>query len=77
MVILFGVIFSIITSGLIWLEWRFAGATATSEHFNTAGRTVKTGLIANVICSQWTWAATLLQRSVSASISVLSKNLLP
>jgi SSS family transporter len=63
MVILFGVIFSIITSGLIWLEWRFTDAKKTSEQFNTAGRTVKTGLIANVIVSQWTWAATLLQSS--------------
>lgn len=63
MVVLFGVIFSIITSGLIWLEWKFVGANNSSEQFNTAGRTVKTGLIANVIVSQWTWAATLLQSS--------------
>ena len=63
MVVLFGVVFSIITSGLIWLEWKFVGAKQTSEQFNTAGRTVKTGLIANVIVSQWTWAATLLQSS--------------
>ena len=35
----------------------------TSEHFNTAGRDVKTGLTASVIVSQWTWAATLLQSS--------------
>jgi len=36
----------------------------SSFHNNsTAGRTVKTGLIANVIVSQWTWAATLLQSS--------------
>lgn len=63
MVVLFGVIFSIITSGLIWLEWKFVGASTSSEQFNTAGRSVKTGLIANVIVSQWTWAATLLQSS--------------
>lgn len=63
MVILFGVFFSLVTSGLIWLEWKFAKANTTSESFNTAGRTVKTGLIANVIVSQWTWAATLLQSS--------------
>ena len=31
--------------------------------FSTAGRTVKTGLTASVIVSQWTWAATLLQSS--------------
>jgi Na+/proline symporter len=52
MVILFGVFFSLVTSGLIWLEWKYAKGTATSENFNTAGRTVKTGLIANVIVSQ-------------------------
>lgn len=34
-----------------------------SEFFNTAGRTIKTGLTASVIVSQWTWAATLLQSS--------------
>ena len=31
--------------------------------FNTAGRSIKTGLTASVIVSQWTWAATLLQSS--------------
>lgn len=35
----------------------------SSEYFNTAGRSVKTGLTASVIVSQWTWAATLLQSS--------------
>lgn len=34
-----------------------------SEYFNTAGRSVRTGLTAAVIVSQWTWAATLLQSS--------------
>ena len=34
-----------------------------SHHNSTAGRTVKTGLTASVIVSQWTWAATLLQSS--------------
>jgi len=33
------------------------------HHNSTAGRTVKTGLTASVIVSQWTWAATLLQSS--------------
>lgn len=35
----------------------------SSSHNSTAGRSVKAGLIANVIVSQWTWAATLLQSS--------------
>ena len=63
MVILFGVLFSLLTSVLIWLEYQYTDAKNTSEQFNTAGRTVKTGLISNVICSQWTWAATVLQSS--------------
>jgi len=33
----------------------------TSEHFSTAGRTVKSGLVASAVVSSWTWAATLLQ----------------
>merc|ERR1719453_2877952 len=45
------------------LESKFANVEMTSEHFNTAGRNVKTGLTASVIVSQWTWAATLLQSS--------------
>jgi hypothetical protein len=33
-----------------------AGAKNTSEHFNTAGRSVKTGLIAVDVVSHWTWS---------------------
>lgn len=47
----------------MWLEKRYVGSRHTSEWFNTAGRNVKTGLIASVIVSQWTWAATILQSS--------------
>ena len=63
LVILFGVIFSVLTTFLIWLEYKYTDSKRTSEQFNTAGRTIKTGLVANVICSQWTWAATVLQSS--------------
>ena len=51
----FGAFFSIVTVVLTKLEQKFAGVTITSEHFNTAGRDVKTGLTAAVIVSQWTW----------------------
>ena len=44
-------------------SYKYTGTKETSEHFNTAGRSVKTGLTAAVIVSQWTWAATLLQSS--------------
>lgn len=63
-VIGFGVFFSIFTTIVVYLDKMFSGsATMTSEQFNTAGRMVKTGLIAADIVSQWTWAATLLQSS--------------
>lgn len=38
--------------GQVWLEKRYVGSKHTSEWFNTAGRNVKTGLIASVIVSQ-------------------------
>lgn len=60
----FGAVFSVITTILVFVERYYGGSKAmTSEHFNTAGRSVKTGLTASVIVSQWTWAATLLQSS--------------
>lgn len=63
-VIGFGALFSVFTTIVVYLDKTFAGnASITSEHFNTAGRMVKTGLTASVIVSQWTWAATLLQSS--------------
>ncbi|GFP59402.1 probable urea active transporter 1 [Trichoderma asperellum] len=42
---------------------RFNNEVQTSEMFNTAGRTVKSGLVASAVVSSWTWAATLLQSS--------------
>ncbi|CAI0441936.1 unnamed protein product [Linum tenue] len=59
----FGAFFAVFTSFLVWLEKRYVGLRHTSEWFNTAGRNVKTGLIASVIVSQWTSAATILQSS--------------
>jgi Na+/proline symporter len=50
----------------VWVEKRYVGSLHTSEWFNTAGRSVKMGLIACVIVSQWTWAATILQSSNAA-----------
>jgi len=59
----FGAFFSIFTTLLVYLDKWANGTVETSEYFNTAGRSVKTGLTASVIVSQWTWAATLLQSS--------------
>jgi hypothetical protein len=63
MLFLFGIGLTILTVVLTVIERKMAGVATTSEHFNTAGRDVKTGLTAAVIVSQWTWAATLLQSS--------------
>ncbi|GAB5407553.1 MAG: hypothetical protein Aurels2KO_57840 [Aureliella sp.] len=57
----FGLFFSIFTTIVVFVDYKFGGTVATSEQFNTAGRSIKTGLTASVIVSQWTWAATLLQ----------------
>ncbi|KAI9761317.1 MAG: hypothetical protein M4579_001107 [Chaenotheca gracillima] len=42
---------------------RYHNEVQTSEMFSTAGRTVKSGLVASAVVSSWTWAATLLQSS--------------
>lgn len=63
----FGAFFSIFTTVIVFLDYKFGGTVATSEQFNTAGRSIKTGLTASVIVSQWTWAATLLQVGSSTS----------
>ncbi|KAH9833907.1 putative urea active transporter 1 [Teratosphaeria destructans] len=42
---------------------RYNNELQTSEVFATAGRTVKSGLVASAVVSSWTWAATLLQSS--------------
>jgi urea-proton symporter len=59
----FGLAFSLFTTLIVWVDYTYGGTVKSSEAFNTAGRSVKTGLTASVIVSQWTWAATLLQSS--------------
>jgi Na+/proline symporter len=60
----FGLFFSLVTTCFVYMNHYFGNkGDITSEHFNTAGRMIKTGLTASVIVSQWTWAATLLQSS--------------
>ncbi|CDF37071.1 Urea active transporter-like protein 1 [Chondrus crispus] len=62
-VLAFGLAFGIATVALVYADQYFFRRTMSSEYFNTAGRSVRTGLTAAVIVSQWTWAATLLQSS--------------
>lgn len=61
-----GMVFAIIITIEVKIEEKYLGVNQTSEMFNTAGRTIKTGLTAAAIVSAWTWAATLLQSSTVA-----------
>ena len=58
-----GLVMAIDVTLLIRIETKWLGTKKTSEWFYTAGRTVKTGLVASSVVSAWTWAATLLQSS--------------
>jgi Na+/proline symporter len=58
-----GLLFALFMITTTFALKRYRGEVQTSEEFNTAGRTVKSGLVASAVCSSWTWAATLLQSS--------------
>lgn len=58
-----GLIMAAAVTLMVKAETKWLGTRKTSEWFYTAGRTIKTGLIASSIVSAWTWAATLLQSS--------------
>ncbi|KAK5991089.1 putative urea active transporter 1 [Cladobotryum mycophilum] len=58
-----GFAFAIFMISVTHILKRFNNEVQTSEMFNTAGRTVKSGLVASAVVSSWTWAATLLQSS--------------
>jgi SSS family transporter len=61
-----GLIMALAVTLLVRAETRWLGTKKTFEWFSTAGRSVKTGLIASSVVSAWTWAATLLQSSTVA-----------
>jgi len=62
----FGILLCFFTLLLVYFDRRERKGEQTSEFFNTAGRTVKTGLTAAVICSQWTWTSTVTNSSSAA-----------
>jgi SSS family transporter len=61
-----GLIMALVVTLLVRAETKWLGTRKTFEWFYTAGRNVKTGLIATSVVSAWTWAATLLQSSTVA-----------
>lgn len=55
---------SLTVAGMILVTFilrRYNSELQTSEMFNTAGRTVKSGLVGSAVVSSWTWAATLVR----------------
>ncbi|HEV8388039.1 MAG TPA: sodium/solute symporter [Nitrososphaera sp.] len=61
-----GALMALVVTFLIKAETKWLGTRQSLEWFSTAGRNVKTGLIASSVVSAWTWAATLLQSSTVA-----------
>jgi len=57
----FGVVFAFLAVALVWIDVTFSGVIYNSEQFNTAGRSISTGLLAVDLVSHWTWASILLQ----------------
>lgn len=57
----YGAFFAMMTIFISIMDGRYGGAKNTSEEFNTAGRSIKTGLVAVDVVSHWTWVSTLLQ----------------
>ncbi|KAG2417016.1 urea active transporter [Aspergillus terreus] len=61
-----GFAFALVMIFITWALKRYQHEVITSEMFSTAGRSVKSGLVAAAVVSSWTWAATLLQSSAVA-----------
>jgi Na+/proline symporter len=54
-------IFALFMVCITWALKRYNNEVQNAEHFTTAGRSLKSGLVASSVVSTWTWAATLLQ----------------
>ncbi|KAF9875441.1 urea transporter [Colletotrichum karsti] len=61
-----GVMFAGFMIVITWALKRYNYELQTSEMFTTAGRSLKSGLVASSVLSTWTWAATLLQSTAVA-----------
>jgi Na+/proline symporter len=51
----YGAIFAVLTIMITIFDKVFLGTKYDSEGFNTAGRSIKTGLVAVDVVSHWTW----------------------
>ncbi|ODV95730.1 hypothetical protein PACTADRAFT_2044 [Pachysolen tannophilus NRRL Y-2460] len=58
-----GAAFAILMVIVTTILSKYVGEVQDSEHFSTASRSVKTGLISSAVVSSWTWPGTLLTSS--------------
>ncbi|CDK27472.1 unnamed protein product [Kuraishia capsulata CBS 1993] len=58
-----GAAFALLMIGVTFILSKYVGEHQDSEHFSTASRSVKTGLISSAVVSSWTWPGTLLTSS--------------
>lgn len=58
-----GFAFALLMIGVTYILSKYVGEIQDSEHFSTASRSVKTGLISAAVVSSWTWPGTLLTSS--------------
>jgi SSS family transporter len=61
-----GLITTVLVLLLILVDTKWLGTRKTSEWFSTAGRNIKSALLASSVISAWIWAATLLESSTVA-----------
>lgn len=62
-IMVLGAAFAVLMIAITRVLSKFVGEKQNSEHFSTASRSVKTGLIASSVVSSWTWPGTLLTSS--------------
>lgn len=62
----YGTLFALLTIVITIFDRKYAGTKYDSEEFNTAGRSIKTGLVAVDVVSHWAWVSDLLQSSNEA-----------
>jgi SSS family transporter len=67
-----GAVFSLGMISITAMLKRYQKEIMTAEEFATAGRSVKTSLIAAAVVSSWTWAATLLTSTTQAYLHGIS-----
>lgn len=61
-----GFLFALFMLGITFSLRRYNNEAQTSEEFTTAGKTLKSGLVASSVVSTWTSAAILLQSTTVA-----------